>query len=71
MKIEGNNRGEEGTTPVTTACPEAGKEDVCKHKYILPNMIVLPLFSHLKARSRQCVLEVSTKVDIPTHTLSR
>ena len=25
IKIEGKNRGEEGTTPVTTACPEAGK----------------------------------------------
>ena len=25
MKIEGKNRGGEGTTPVTTACPEAGK----------------------------------------------
>ena len=24
-KIEGKNRGEEGTTPVTTPCPEAGK----------------------------------------------
>ena len=24
-KIEGKNRGEEGTTPVTTACPEAEK----------------------------------------------
>ena len=24
-KIEGKNREEEGTTPVTTACPEAGK----------------------------------------------
>ena len=24
-KIEGKNRGKEGTTPVTTACPEAGK----------------------------------------------
>ena len=24
-KIEGKNRGEEGTAPVTTACPEAGK----------------------------------------------
>ena len=23
--IEGKNRGKEGTTPVTTACPEAGK----------------------------------------------
>ena len=23
--IEGKHRGEEGTTPVTTACPEAGK----------------------------------------------
>ena len=23
--IEGKNRGGEGTTPVTTACPEAGK----------------------------------------------
>ena len=25
MKIEGKNRGGKGTTPVTTACPEAGK----------------------------------------------
>ena len=25
LKIEGKNRGEEGTTPVTTACPEAEK----------------------------------------------
>ena len=25
IKIEGNNRGGEGTTPVTTACPEAVK----------------------------------------------
>ena len=25
IKIEGKNRGGEGTTPVTTACPEAGK----------------------------------------------
>ena len=25
IKIEGKNRGEEGTTPVTTACLEAGK----------------------------------------------
>ena len=25
IKIEGKNRGEEGATPVTTACPEAGK----------------------------------------------
>ena len=25
MKIKGKNRGGEGTTPVTTACPEAGK----------------------------------------------
>ena len=25
IKIEGKNRGEKGTTPVTTACPEAGK----------------------------------------------
>ena len=24
-KTEGKNRGEAGTTPVTTACPEAGK----------------------------------------------
>ena len=24
-KVEGKNRGEEGTTPMTTACPEAGK----------------------------------------------
>ena len=24
-RIEGKNRGGEGTTPVTTACPEAGK----------------------------------------------
>ena len=24
-KNEGKNQGEEGTTPVTTACPEAGK----------------------------------------------
>ena len=23
--IEGKNRGQEGTTPVTTACPDAGK----------------------------------------------
>ena len=30
--IEGKNRGEEGTTPVTTACPEAGKADVCENK---------------------------------------
>ena len=25
IKFEGKNRGGEGTTPVTTACPEAGK----------------------------------------------
>ena len=25
MKIEGKNRGGEGTTPLTMACPEAGK----------------------------------------------
>ena len=25
IKIEVKNRGEEGATPVTTACPEAGK----------------------------------------------
>ena len=26
MRDKGKNRGGEGTTPVTTACPEAGKE---------------------------------------------
>ena len=26
IKTEGENRGKEGTTPVTTACPEAGKQ---------------------------------------------
>ena len=26
IKIEGNKRGGEGTTPVTTACPEAGRK---------------------------------------------
>ena len=30
MKIEGKNRGEEGTTPETTACPEPGKMSVKK-----------------------------------------
>ena len=25
IKIEGKNQGQDGTTPVTTACPEAGK----------------------------------------------
>ena len=37
-KVKGNNRGEEGTTPVTTACPEAGKEDVSKNKKKILNM---------------------------------
>ena len=31
-KTEGKNRGEEGTTPVTTACPEAGKYKCAKKK---------------------------------------
>ena len=31
-KNEGKNRGGEGTTPVTTACPEAGKEKREKKK---------------------------------------
>ena len=31
IKIEAKNRGEEGTTPVTTACPEAGKY-MCEKK---------------------------------------
>ena len=30
-KIKGKNRGGEGTTPVTTACPEAGKKK-CEEK---------------------------------------
>ena len=30
--IEGKNRGEEGTTPVTTACQEAGKYKCAKKK---------------------------------------
>ena len=29
IKTEGKNRGGEGMAPVTTACPEAGKLDVC------------------------------------------
>ena len=32
MKIEGKNRGEEGTTPVTTACPEARKKNRAEKK---------------------------------------
>ena len=33
IKIEGKNRGGEGMTPVTTACPEAGKsKSVLKKK---------------------------------------
>ena len=32
QKIEGKNRGGEGTTPVTTACPEAGKYMCVKKK---------------------------------------
>ena len=31
IKNEGKNRGEEGTTPVTTACPEAGKSKCEKY----------------------------------------
>ena len=31
-EIEGKNQGEEGTTPVTTACPEAGKYKCVKKK---------------------------------------
>ena len=31
-KIEGKNRGGAGTTPVTTACPEAGKSMCVKQK---------------------------------------
>ena len=31
-KNEGKNRGGEGTTPVTTACPEAGKEKCAKKR---------------------------------------
>ena len=32
QKIEGKNRGGEGTSPVTTACPDAGK---CERKTLL------------------------------------
>ena len=32
-KIEGKNRGGEGMKPVTTACPEAGKQK-CENIYI-------------------------------------
>ena len=34
IKIEGKNRGEEGTTPVTTARPEAGKYKCAENIYI-------------------------------------
>ena len=33
IKIEGKNRGAEWTTPLTTACPEAGKYK-CENIYI-------------------------------------
>ena len=32
VEIEGKNREEEGTTPVTTACPEVGKQMCVKNK---------------------------------------
>ena len=32
IQNEGKNRGGEGTTPVTTACPEAGKKKYAKKK---------------------------------------
>ena len=34
IKIEGKNRGGEGTTAVTTACPEAGSRRVRKKQNI-------------------------------------
>ena len=35
QKNESKNRGEEGTTPVTTACPEAEKKCVEKKKNLM------------------------------------
>ena len=32
LKVGGENRGGERTTPVTTACPEAGKEKCVEQK---------------------------------------
>ena len=35
MKIEGENRGEEGTTPVTMSCLKGGKQKWVKKKMVL------------------------------------
>ena len=37
-KIKGKSRGGEGTTPITTACPEAGKK-MCGKKYVYTSFI--------------------------------
>ena len=44
MKIEGKNRGEEGTTPMTTAYPEAGKSKCEKKRRKKMRVLLLVLF---------------------------
>ena len=44
-KFEGTYPGEEGTTPVTTACPEAGnkKGEINKEKNVLLQLVKRPV----------------------------
>ena len=65
MKMEAENRGEEGTTPVTTACPEAEKEKCEKKKnacffhssqHCVPNRKARMAFVLLTVKG--CVLDI-------------
>ena len=55
-KIQGKNRGEEGTTPVTTAYPEAEKYlvDVCEKKKKIS--LTARVFRIIKKRNQKGIL---------------
>ena len=50
MKTEGKNRGEEGTTPVTTACPEAGNKRNVKKKKSAVGVAIVGLTNNVPDR---------------------